>query len=413
MPDNTQALWEFCRHCGTPFPPEDSAVPGVCPACAESRYERCGACGGHAPREEMLEAEGGERMCPGCAEERTLVCDACGRRFPRETEFVVDARGIARCPECAEGYVRCASCGAWHREEDTVQREEGRLCWHCSANSLDEGIRPYVHKPRPRFHRAEGEDGSSLVLGVELEMDGGDRTAAVARIAERWGEDWLYFKSDSSLDRGVELVTHPISPLVLMSGEGRAMWEHVCASATAEGMRSHDTRTCGLHVHVNRDFFGAGARARMLAEYKLLTVADRFFEPLAIFSRRKRDRLDRWARRTELPSSRDGWLASAETASRIARDTRYHAVNTTNEATIEFRLFRGTLKPETLFATFQLVAGLCHFARAATPGRLQRIGWYELVDEVLDACPTRTDELEGYLLDRELMTEERSVSLCA
>ena len=27
-PDNTQAMWEFCRHCGSPFPPEGSAVRG-------------------------------------------------------------------------------------------------------------------------------------------------------------------------------------------------------------------------------------------------------------------------------------------------------------------------------------------------------------------------------------------------
>ena len=244
-------------------------------------------------------------------------------------------------------------------------------------------------------------------------MDGGDRAAAVARIAEKWGEDWVYFKSDSSLDCGVELVTHPISPLVLMSEEGRALWADVCAAALAEGMRSHDTRTCGLHVHVNRDFFGKGEAARALAEYKLLTVADRFFEPLAIFSRRRRDRLDQWAGRTCLPATRDGWLASARSASRVARCDRYRAVNTTNEHTVEFRLFRGTLKAETLLATFQFVAGLCGMAKRSTPGRLQRVNWYELVDGILGACPTETDELEAYLLERELMTEEGRPALCA
>lgn len=50
-------------------------------------------------------------------------------------------------------------------------------------------------------------------------------------------------------------------------------------------------------------------------------------------------------------------------------------MNTTNEHTVEFRLFRGTLKPETLLATFQFVAGLYHLAKASTPGRLQRVDW--------------------------------------
>ena len=153
--------------------------------------------------------------------------------------------------------------------------------------------------------------------------------------------------------------------------------------------------------------------ARALAEYKLLTVADRFFEPLAIFSRRRRDRLDQWAGRTCLPATRDGWLASARSASRVARCDRYRAVNTTNEHTVEFRLFRGTLKAETLLATFQFVAGLCGMAKRSTPGRLQRVNWYELVDGILGACPTETDELEAYLLERELMTEEGRPALCA
>lgn len=415
VPENTQAMWEFCRHCGSPFPPEDSPVRGVCPACAEARYGRCGSCGGRVEQESLLAVEGGLPLCAACAAELTRVCDGCGRRFPQESGFVRDGRGRALCPECAEGHAECADCGAWFPEDDMAERDGELVCWRCSARRLDGAICSYGYKPRPRFHRAEGEAGNSLVLGIELEMDGGDRSAAVARIADKWGEDWLYFKSDSSLDCGVELVTHPISPLVLMSEEGRAMWADVCAAALAEGMRSHDTRTCGLHVHVNRDFFGEGEAARVLAEYKLLTVADRFFEPFAIFSRRRRDRLDQWAGRTCLPVSRDGWLASARSASRVARDTRYHAVNTTNEHTVEFRLFRGTLKPETLLATFQFVAGLCHLAKASTPGRLQRVDWYELADGILEACPTEAGELAEYLLAKELMTEAngRRGALCA
>lgn len=414
-PTNTQAMWEFCRHCGTPFPPEDTAVRGVCPECAEARYEPCGGCGRQTPRGELAEAEGDpRRLCPACAAELTEVCGDCGRRFPRGAEGSArDARRRALCPECAEGYGACGACGELFPESDMVMRDGAPLCWHCSARRLEGGICSYGYKPRPRFHRAEGESEDSLVLGVELEMDGGDRAAAVARIAEKWGEEWLYFKSDSSLDRGVELVTHPISPAVLMSDEGRALWADVRAAALAEGMRSHDTATCGLHVHVNRDFFGKGEAARALAEYKLLTVADRFFEPLAVFSRRRRDRLDQWAGRTLLPASRDGWLASARDASRAARCDRYRAVNTTNEHTIEFRLFRGTLKAETLLATFQFVAGLCCAAKESTPGRPQRVNWYELADAVIGACPTETDELEAYLIERELITEERSAELCA
>ena len=90
-------------------------------------------------------------------------------------------------------------------------------------------------------------------------------------------------------------------------------------------------------------------------------------------------------------------------------------MNTTNEHTVEFRLFRGTLKPETLLAIFQFVAGLYHLAKASTPGRLQRVDWYELADGILEACPTEVGELAEYLLAKELMTETdgRRGALCA
>ncbi len=412
-PDNTQAMWEFCRHCGSPFPPEDSAVRGACPRCAEERYGRCGACGGHVARESLHAVEGdGRLLCATCAAELTRTCDGCGRRFPREARGSSATRAGARSAPSAPRGTRNARTAGSGSARTTWRGAAASWCAGTAPRRLDGAICSYGYKPA-RFHRAEGEAEDSLVLGIELEMDGGDRAAAVARIAEKWGDDWIYFKSDSSLNCGVELVTHPISPLVLMSEEGRALWADVCAAALAEGMRSHDTRTCGLHVHVNRDSFGKGEAARALAEYKLLTVADRFFEPLAIFSRRRRDRLDQWAGRTCLPATRDGWLASARSASRVARCDRYRAVNTTNEHTVEFRLFRGTLKAETLLATFQFVAGLCGMAKRSTPGRLQRVNWYELVDGILGACPTETDELEAYLLERELMTEEGRPALCA
>lgn len=129
-PDNTQAMWEFCRHCGSPFPPEDSAVRGACPRCAEERYGRCGACGRHVARESLHAVEGdGRLLCATCAAELTRACDGCGRRFPREAEgFVRDARGRSLCAECAEGYAECADCGEWFREDDMARRGGELVC---------------------------------------------------------------------------------------------------------------------------------------------------------------------------------------------------------------------------------------------------------------------------------------------
>ena len=98
----------------------------------------------------------------------------------------------------------------------------------------------------------------------------------------------------------------------------------------------------------------------------------------------------------------DGWIETARLVHRTARHDRYQAVNIQNEATIELRMFRGTLRPETLFATFALVAGMCAVVRELTPGQLDRLTWYALCDEILGRCPEGAGELAAYLADRGL-----------
>lgn len=155
VPENTQAMWEFCRHCGSPFPPEDSAVRGVCPACAETRYGRCGSCGRRVERESLLAVEGGLPLCAACAAELTRVCDGCGRRFPQESRFVRDGRGRALCPECAESHAECADCGAWFPEDDMAERDGELVCWLHPFADIERGSR----RPCPR--RSAGRRGSA------------------------------------------------------------------------------------------------------------------------------------------------------------------------------------------------------------------------------------------------------------
>ena len=406
-PGNTPSMISFCRHCGEGFPSGSTGLDGVCPDCLAEFYEECPQCGRVRHREAMVDMGGsGRRMCGECAQREGYRCSDCGGWHDDEGATVESGRVV--CPSCARRYLRCAECGTMVLPEAASSDGGDTVCWDCRAARRGRPVHPYGYKPRPLFRRAEGEGEGSLVLGVELEMDGADPRAAIARIQERYGEDWFYFKSDGSLVDGAELVTHPISPLVLFGDEGRAMWEHVCASAVREGLRSHDARTCGLHVHVNRDFFGEGHVARVMAEAKMIEVFSRFHEPLAIFSRRRPEQLAEWARRSEVPACSDGWLAQARLASAHARRTRYLDVNVQNEATIEVRMFRGTLKPETLLATLQFVAGLCCALKERNPSQLGRMTWYDLCDAVMGSCPCGAPELERYLVEKELIVERSS-----
>lgn len=415
-PRNVEPFWAECRHCGELFEPASSAIEGVCPACQESHYTTCPECGCAHDNREFVTLEGGRRICRACANVIAHRCAECGRwHLIDEVRHITDRHGNRICEHCLGNWSRCERCGGWFRDSEMHDGDvDGReLCCRCASEVTRTGVQSYYFKPQPVFHRAEGEPSDGLLLGVELEMDHGDGDTAAARIIQEFGSDWLYFKHDGSLDDGVELVTHPISPAVMMSDGCREMWQRISEIALEEGLRSHDTRTCGLHVHANRDYFGKSGKRQEMVELKLSTVADRFFEPLTIFSRRRSEQLSRWAKRPMLPKTEDGWQQRAKDCRSLSCTDRYRAVNMTNEATIEFRLFRGTLRPQTLMATFQFVSGLCAFAKATTVGKIDRMTWYELCDAVIDACPVDAADLEDYLVERELMTRKEEMLKCA
>lgn len=403
-PPQGEPLLSFCRHCEAIFQPGSSPIPDVCPQCAETLYSRCDQCDAYHLTDQLLTTSGHRALCQSCADGLTYTCGVCGQRH--ETALhepsVAHDRTIV-CDECLAGFTRCACCGQLFRTADTRVSGGERRCWPCSLYDSDEAIRSYGFKPAPIFRDAPDTESTGLYLGVELEMDRGNAEAAAARISSMYGDDFLYFKYDSSLDEGCELVTHPMSPEYMMSEEGKRMWRDICGAALAEGMRSHDTSTCGLHVHVSRDFFGKSGTAQEIAELKLIETVDRLFEPIVYFSRRKREQVNQWACRCDAPKTDAGWVGKAKSVSRYAKGTRYRAVNVTNPHTIEFRIFRGTLKPNTILATLQFVAGLCHLAKAKNPSQMGRIGWYELCDEIMGACPTDTTELREYLIERELI----------
>ena len=58
---------------------------------------------------------------------------------------------------------------------------------------------------------------------------------------------------------------------------------------------------------------------------------------------------------------------------------RYTCVNLQNTDTIEFRIFRGTLKLNTLFATLQFVDRICDVALYLTDDDLKAMSWTTFV----------------------------------
>jgi hypothetical protein len=234
---------------------------------------------------------------------------------------------------------------------------------------------------------------------VELEIDDAGKDSenaeALCRIANRKGRH-IYVKSDSSLDDGLEIVTHPMT----LSYHMEFMpWRPLLKEALSLGYKSHLADTCGLHIHVNRNSFSGSYDYQEECIARVLYIVERFWEELLRFSRRTQSQLKRWA-------SRYGYKERPEDIMDIAKDCcqgRYTCVNLTNDYTIEFRIFRGTLKYNTLIATLQLVSEICEAAVSMSDEDIGELSWCGFMERI---SPESCLELIQYLKERRLYINE-------
>ena len=300
----------------------------------------CAICGRKYPISQREEFDG-QSLCPHCFTEETVACHVCGERV-----WTDDNAGNSDTPLCEHCYdryyINCVRCGELlHNDEAYYDRndpdEEEPLCHACYARTAgDQPIQDYCYKPEPVFYG----DGPRF-FGVELEIDGAgedhDSAYEVMQIANSNGPENLYCKHDGSLDDGFEMVTHPMT---LDYHLKEMPWKKILYCAVDLGYTSHQAGTCGLHVHVNRNAFGETEAEQDAVIARILFFFEKNWEELLKFSRRTQRQLDDWAARYGYKDQPEELLDHAKKGNA----GRYTSVNLTNADTIEFRIFRGTLK---------------------------------------------------------------------
>ena len=199
---------------------------------------------------------------------------------------------------------------------------------------------------------------------------------------------------DGSLEEGFEIVTHPMSLSYQLQ---QIPWEQICKGAVDLGYTSHQAGTCGLHVHVSRLAFGETEEQQDTAIARVLYFFEKHWEELLKFSRRTQHQLDQWASRY---GYKEQPMEILDHAKKGYHGGRYTCVNLTNRDTIEFRMFRGTLKYNTLIATLQLVDRICDVAIYLSDDELKALSWTSFVS----GC--QAPELVRYLKERRLYVNE-------
>lgn len=361
-----------------------------------SENQNCSMCNAAYPPEQLT-AFDGEQLCTLCLATETVVCSHCGERIWNSEN--ANAGNTPLCRTCYdEHYVTCDRCGCLLRadeacyEDDCDDEPYCRACYEHQCRNSGEAIHEYFYKPAPIFY-GEGK----RYFGVELEVDQAgesDYSAETVLDIANGTSEHIYCKHDGSLDDGFEIVTHPMT---LEYHEKTMPWVDVLHALKGKGYLSHQAGTCGLHVHVNRDSFGATEEEQDACIARILYFFEKNWEELLKFSRRSPRQLERWAARYGYKEKPKDIL---EHAKKGAQGSRYVCVNLQNEATIEFRIFRGTLKWNTLLATLQLVNRVCDVALCLSDDELKAMSWTSFVSGCTEP------ELVQYLKERRLYVNE-------
>ena len=353
----------------------------------------CDICGRDHPLSELKEFDG-VLLCESCWNSETIVCSQCGERI-----WLDDNEGSSETPLCGQCFERfyttCVDCGRTIHQDDAYYIDEDDYdarCYTCHCRHADHRvIHDYYYKPEPIFYGK-----GSRFFGVELEIDGaGESNANAAKIVEiaNCNQELVYIKHDGSLNDGLEIVTHPMT---LDFHLHQMRWAALLDKAKAMGYRSHLANTCGLHIHVNRTAFGETEEDQEAVIGRILYFFEKHWEELLKFSRRTKKQLSRWAERYGLREYPHQVLDEAK-----GSHERYTAVNLMNRYTIEIRLFRGTLKLNTIFAVLQLVDHICDIAVSLSDEEIKDLSWTTFVS----GC-AYLPELVQYLKERRLYINE-------
>jgi len=390
--EHFEELFTTCDECGAIYRRDSLTHTGngrdVCENCLDNEYFLCEDCEEYYPNDSTCyvnpDCYDQRMVCESCYEDYDM-CSDCGERYTdRHIWAHDDYRTI--CDGCSDYWYICADCGDIVHTDDVYWSDNDEpYCGSCYENNRrnSRAIHDYGYKPCPVFGTTGPDDGTGsyngaeLTFGVELECDKGrspgDAAAEISSLTDR-----VYCKHDGSLDNGYEVVTMPGTLAWHMNV---FPWGEICRISVNRNFKSHDAGTCGLHIHIGRNQLGSNATEITRTTARMIALSYVLWPEIGRFSRRNGDM--HWCHRNEGPDRLRPGLSEARALDEIFRASyqqgRYTAVNVQNNATVELRFNRGTLKVSTIYACLQLASNLALFAKDHTLEECINATWDDVV----------------------------------
>lgn len=318
-------------------------------------------------------------------------CEGCGKLYLTSSYpygFFSDVAGHRVCKDCADNAVVCHCCG----RVTVTPRRVGLFdyCPECARNEAYVECYSHTYAEPSDFRSIDGNgDSLGLYLGVELETEDDEQCdrgtwACLARDAAELSDGHRNFvetKSDSTLSRnGVEIVTMPATPAYHLN---KGFWEKLTELGGERNVTA--SSNCGLHVHVNRSFFGNDLDEDSTT---IERIVSRFKDQWVLLSNRECFNWCRILSDEELELFPEDCLRRKR---KTAKDNKHcshsYAINHGNRETIEFRFFAGTMDLWRIRADIEAVAAVAITAKAVGNGYgcVEDWGWGELTDQLLNS----------------------------
>ena len=289
-------------------------------------------------------------------------CNDCGHiDFEDNGKNVTD--DFLVCSHCVQNYY-WNSYENYYQCEPEDEEDEDEHTGYDNIGSYHSSKHHLGHIPSSFDNRTP-----RVLLGMELEMEcdeDHDKDEEAGHLLDNIGKykgyQYALCEEDGSLNDGFEMVT---------SYTGLDVHKHQLQffKNSFAGMSSHNTKTCGLHVHICKSNMSTLHGAKMVFfindannQSLIKAIARRDSTSYAQIKDKKSDKS--WLKDIVK------YTKDKKNQLRGLNSDRYEALNFANERTIEFRLFKGSLKYETIMACLEFTYATWHFCKDASIDQL-------------------------------------------
>lgn len=238
----------------------------------------------------------------------------------------------------------------------------------------------YVPKYIKHFMPGESED-TTLLLGAEIEVGGNnnissdnDKNSTVKKCIQIMNgsdsdeENLIYSTHDSTVQ--IEFDTMPCS---LEFHKNKMNYREMFEYLDKEGYKGHDCETAGLHIHANRSYLGKSRISQELVISKILYILEKFNDEICVIARRDNDY-------SEFAGEKQNEDSIVELYGKYKDKGKRAALNLQHKDTIEFRMFKSTLKYETFILTLEFVKDIIDYAKSVDIEEIELAKWFDLMN---------------------------------